>query len=135
MKLMSKYVKESDDVHRLFENVEEEKMNSLLKTVTKKGGFEFLTAQETADLEEYTQLVKEYEDVNFIIETPQTVQELIAFKMFEKKLKQKEIAKLLHTTDTKLSEIMHHKRKPNIAFLKSLHEILGIDGNLLLKIV
>ena len=115
--------------------VAEEKMNSLLKTVTKKGGFEFLTAQETADLEEYTQLVKEYEDVNFIIETPQTVQELIAFKMFEKKLKQKEIAKLLHTTDTKLSEIMHHKRKPNIAFLKSLHEILGIDGNLLLKIV
>ena len=113
----------------------EEKMNTLLNTVTKKGGFEFLTAQETTELEKYTQIVKEYEDANFIIETPQTVQELIAFKMFEKKLKQKEIAKLLHTTDTKLSEIMHHKRKPNIAFLKSLHEILGIDGNLLLKIV
>lgn len=113
----------------------EEKMNTLLNTVTKKGGFEFLTPQETTELERYTQMVKEYEDANFIIETPQTVQELIAFKMFEKKLKQKEIAKLLHTTDTKLSEIMHHKRKPNIAFLKSLHEILGIDGNLLLKIV
>lgn len=113
----------------------EEKMNTFLNTVTKKGGFEFLTPQETTELEKYTQMVKEYEDANFIIETPQTVQELIAFKMFEKKLKQKEIAKLLHTTDTKLSEIMHHKRKPNIAFLKSLHEILGIDGNLLLKIV
>ena len=113
----------------------EEKMNTLLNTVTKKGGFEFLTPQETTELEKYTQMVKEYEDANFIIETPQTVQEFIAFKMFEKKLKQKEIAKLLHTTDTKLSEIMHHKRKPNIAFLKSLHEILGIDGNLLLKIV
>ena len=113
----------------------EEKMNTFLNTVTKKGDFEFLTPQETTELEKYTQMVKEYEDANFIIETPQTVQELIAFKMFEKKLKQKEIAKLLHTTDTKLSEIMHHKRKPNIAFLKSLHEILGIDGNLLLKIV
>ena len=113
----------------------EEKMNTFLNTVTKKGRFEFLTPQETTELEKYTQIVKEYEDANFIIETPQTVQELIAFKMFEKKLKQKEIAKLLHTTDTKLSEIMHHKRKPNIAFLKSLHEILGIDGNLLLKIV
>lgn len=115
--------------------VVEKKMNNLLNIATKKGGFEFLTIIETTELEEYTQIVKEYEDANFIIETPQTVQELIAFKMFEKKLKQKEIAKLLHTTDTKLSEIMHNKRKPNIAFLKSLHQILGIDGNLLLKIV
>lgn len=115
--------------------VAEKKLNHLLNTTTKKGGFEFLTLTETAELEKYTQLVKEYEAANFIIETPQTVQELIAFKMFEKKLKQKEIAKLLHTTDTKLSEIMHHKRKPNITFLKSLHQILEIDGNLLLKIV
>jgi HTH-type transcriptional regulator/antitoxin HigA len=115
--------------------VAEKKLNNLLNTTTKKGGFEFLTLTETAELEKYTQLVKEYEAANFIIETPQTVQELIAFKMFEKKLKQKEIAKLLHTTDTKLSEIMHHKRKPNITFLKSLHQILEIDGNLLLKIV
>lgn len=115
--------------------VAEKKLNDLLNTTTKKGGFEFLTLTETAELEKYTQLVKEYEAANFIIETPQTVQELIAFKMFEKKLKQKEIAKLLHTTDTKLSEIMHHKRKPNITFLKSLHQILEIDGNLLLKIV
>ena len=115
--------------------VAEKKLNNLLNTTTKKGGFEFLTLTETAELEKYTQLVKEYEAANFIIEAPQTVQELIAFKMFEKKLKQKEIAKLLHTTDTKLSEIMHHKRKPNITFLKSLHQILEIDGNLLLKIV
>jgi HTH-type transcriptional regulator/antitoxin HigA len=115
--------------------VAEKKLNNLLNTTTKKGGFEFLTVTETAELEKYTQLVKEYEAANFIIETPQTLQELIAFKMFEKKLKQKEIAKLLHTTDTKLSEIMHHKRKPNITFLKSLHQILEIDGNLLLKIV
>lgn len=113
----------------------ETKMNNLLNTATNKGGFEFLTAAETTKLEEYTKIVKDYEDANFIIETPQTVQELITFKMFEKNLKQKEFAKLLHTTDTKLSEIMHNKRKPNIAFIKSLHQILGIDGNLLLKIV
>lgn len=113
----------------------ETKMNNLLYTATNKGGFDFLTATETTELEEYTKIVKDYEDAHFIIETPQTVQELIAFKMFEKNLKQKEIAKLLHTTDTKLSEIMHNKRKPNIAFLKSLHQILGIDGNLLLEMV
>ncbi|HEX7691829.1 MAG TPA: helix-turn-helix transcriptional regulator [Sediminibacterium sp.] len=61
-------------------------------------------------------------------------QGLIELKMYEKKLKQKELAKLLNTTDTKLSEIMHNKRKPSLSFLKAMHEVLGIDGNLLLKI-
>jgi len=113
----------------------EKQMNDLLNIATIKGGFDFLTESETSDLERVTQIVKQYEEANFIIETPQTVQELIAFKMFEKNLKQKEIAKLLDITDTKLSEIMHHKRKPSISFLKALHQVLEIDGNLLLRIV
>jgi HTH-type transcriptional regulator/antitoxin HigA len=113
----------------------EKKMNELLNSATQKGGFDFLTTKETEELEEFTQIVKQYEDANFKIETPQTVQELIAFKMFEKNLKQKDIAKMLDTTDTKLSEIMHNKRKPSISFLKALNQVLGIDGNLLLQIV
>ena len=115
--------------------VAERKMNALLQIVTAKGGFDFLTASETKEIEVVTDIVRQYEEANFIIQTPQTVQELIAFKMFEKNLKQKEMAKMLDTTDTKLSEIMHHKRKPSISFLKSMHQVLGIDGNLLLRIV
>ncbi len=115
--------------------VAERKMNALLQIVTAKGGFDFLTASETKEIEVLTDIVRQYEEANFIIQTPQTVQELIAFKMFEKNLKQKEMAKMLDTTDTKLSEIMHHKRKPSISFLKSMHQVLGIDGNLLLRIV
>lgn len=111
------------------------KMNELLAISTQKGGFNNLTSKENADLDKYTQIVKEYEDVNYTIPLPQTVQGLIELKMYEKKLKQKELAKMLNTTDTKLSEIMHNKRKPNISFLKAMNEILGIDGNLLLKIV
>ncbi|WP_310560794.1 helix-turn-helix domain-containing protein [Flavobacterium sp.] len=113
----------------------EKQMNDLLATATIKGGFDFLTESETEALDQFTQVVKRYEEAHFIIETPQTVQELIAMKMFEKNLKQKEIAKLLDTTDTKLSEIMHHKRKPSISFLKALNQVLEIDGNLLLRIV
>jgi HTH-type transcriptional regulator / antitoxin HigA len=117
-----------------FESAEKQ-MNDLLATATIKGGFDFLTESETEALDQFTQVVKRYEEAHFIIETPQTVQELIALKMFEKNLKQKEIAKLLDTTDTKLSEIMHHKRKPSISFLKALNQVLEIDGNLLLRIV
>jgi len=110
------------------------KMNELLAIATKKGGFDNLTSKESAALDKYTQKVKAYEDVNLTIPLPQTVQGLIELKMYEKKLKQKEIAKMLNITDTKLSEILHNKRKPGLSLLKAMNEVLGIDGNLLLKI-
>jgi len=113
----------------------EKKMNELLAIVTKKGGFDYLTKKESAELNKYTQLVKIYEDAHYTIALPQTVPGLIELKMFEKKLKQKELAKLLKVTDTKLSEIMNNKRKPSISFIKAMNQILGIDGNLLLRIV
>ncbi len=114
--------------------IAEEAMNKLLAVATKKGGFNQLSKKEAAKLKKYTQIVEAYEEVNFSIPMPQTVQGLIELKMFENKLKQKELAKMLHTTDTKLSEIMHNKRKPSISFLKAMHQVLGIDGNLLLRI-
>ena len=114
--------------------IAEKKMNNILAIATKKGGFNNLTKKESAELNKYTQIVKTYEDDNYTIAMPQTVQGLIELKMFENNLKQKELAKMLNTTDTKLSEIMHKKRKPSISFLKAMHLILGIDGNLLLRI-
>jgi len=111
------------------------KLNDILAIATKKGGFEFLSAREKTALAQYTGIVKTYEDIHYAIPMPQTVQGLIELKMYERKLKQKDIAKLLHTTDTKLSAVMHRKRKPNIDLLKAMHEELGIDGNLLLKVV
>jgi HTH-type transcriptional regulator/antitoxin HigA len=112
----------------------EKRVYELLSLVTKKGGFDNLSKKESTELNKYTQIVKTYEDIHYKIGLPQTVQGLIELKMFENKLKQKELAKMLNVTDTKLSEIMHSKRKPSLSFLKAMHEILGIDGNLLLKI-
>ena len=114
--------------------VAEKRMNELLAIATKKGGFDHLTKKESAELNKYTQTVKSFEDMHYIIPLPQTVQGLIELKMFENKLKQKEVAKMLNTTDTKLSEIMHNKRKPSVVFLQAMHKVFGIDGNLLLKI-
>ena len=115
-------------------DIAENKMLALLDLATQKGGFAQLSPKQTASLERYTRIVKAYEDSNFTIPMPQTLQGLIELKMYEKKLKQKELAKMLNTTDTKLSEIMHFKRKPSLSFIKAMHEVLGIDGNLLLKI-
>ena len=107
--------------------VAESKMFDLLTIATQKGGFDNLSAKEKLSLNKYTGIVKEYEDANFTIPMPQTVQGLIELKMYERKLKQKELAKLLNTTDTKLSEIMHRKRKPSRSFLKAMHEVWGSD--------
>lgn len=111
------------------------KMNELLALATKKGGFDMLSKKESADLEKYTQIVNSFEATNYSIPLPETLQGLIELKMYENKLKQKELAQKLNITDTKLSEIMHKKRKPNLSFLKSLHEVFKIDGNLLLRMV
>jgi HTH-type transcriptional regulator/antitoxin HigA len=112
----------------------EAKMFELLQIATQKGGFDHLTSKQKSALKKHTQIVKNYEAATFTIPMPQTVQGLIELKMYEKKLKQKELAKLLNTTDTKLSEIMNNKRKPSLSFIKAMNEVLGIDGNLLLKI-
>jgi HTH-type transcriptional regulator/antitoxin HigA len=112
----------------------EAKMFELLQIATQKDGFNHLTTKQKAALRKHTQIVKNYEAATFSIPMPQTVQGLIELKMYEKKLKQKELAKLLNTTDTKLSEIMNNKRKPSLSFIKAMNEVLGIDGNLLLKI-
>jgi HTH-type transcriptional regulator/antitoxin HigA len=128
------YNMKSEISKREFETAEK-KLNDILAIATKKGGFELLSAREKTALAQYTRIVKSYEDIHYSVPMPQTVQGLIELKMYERKLKQKDIAKLLHTTDTKLSAVMHRKRKPNINLLKAMHEKLGIDGNLLLKVV
>lgn len=76
-----------------------------------------------------------YEKSIYTIPAPQTLEGLIELKMYEKKLKQKELAKLLGIAAPKLSQIMSRKRKPDVAFLKAAHRLLGIDGNVLLEYV
>jgi HTH-type transcriptional regulator/antitoxin HigA len=90
-------------------------MDEILAIATDKGGFGSLSAKEKTALARYTKTVKEYEDIHCSIPMPQTLQGLIELKMYERKMKQKDIAKLLHTTDTKPSAVMQHKRKPNVS--------------------
>jgi HTH-type transcriptional regulator/antitoxin HigA len=74
-----------------------------------------------------------YEKSIYTIPAPKTLEGLIELKMYERKLKQKELARLLGIAEPKLSQIMSRKRKPDVAFLKAAHEHLGIDGNVLLE--
>lgn len=90
------------------------------------------------DLALYSSLAKvaeTYEQSIYTIEAPKTLEGLLEWKMYELKLKQKGLAKKLNVSDAKLSLIMSGKQKPDTALLKSIHQELGIDGNVLLNIV
>jgi HTH-type transcriptional regulator / antitoxin HigA len=53
--------------------------------------------------------------------------------MFEKRLKQKELARLLEISETTLSEIINGKRKINLALAKQLYKKLGIAPEYILE--
>ncbi len=76
-----------------------------------------------------------YEKSIYTIPAPKTLEGIIELKMYERRLKQKELAQLFGIGEPKLSQILKRKRPADVAFLKAAHEQLGIDGNILLAYV
>jgi HTH-type transcriptional regulator/antitoxin HigA len=98
-----------------------------------KKGEDNLTSKEVDELRALALAAQAYEKSIYTIPAPKTLEGLIELKMYELKLKQKELARLLGIGEPKLSQIMSKKRKPDVAFLKAAHQQLGIDGNILLQ--
>src|SRR5258706_10658484 len=98
-----------------------------------KKGEANLSDKEAEELRTLALAAQAYEKSIYTIPAPKTLEGLIELKMYERKLKQKELARLLGIGEPKLSQIMSKKRKPDVAFLKAAHERLGIDGNILLE--
>lgn len=103
-----------------------------IDTMMKKGEHK-LNDEESNELRILALAAQAYEKSIYTIPAPKTLEGLIELKMYERKLKQKELATLLGVGEPKLSQIMTNKRKPDVAFLKAAHEQLGIDGNILLE--
>lgn len=100
-----------------------------------KKGEKNLTGKDDVILRSLALAAQAYEKSIYTIPAPKTLEGLIELKMYERKLKQKELAKLLGIGEPKLSQIMTRKRKPDVAFLKAAHKVLNIDGNLLLEYI
>ncbi len=58
---------------------------------------------------------------------------MLELKMYELKLKQKELAELLGISATRLSEVMQGKRKVNMDLAKRLYSVLKIDAAFILE--
>lgn len=110
------------------------KIENILKTATNLGGFDFLSAKDKKELELLTNLVHNYEQLYYKIDMPQSLVGWIELKMFEKKLKQKELANILEINEVRLSEVLNGKRKINLDLAKRLYQKLDIEPKTILEL-
>lgn len=92
-----------------------------------------LSRSQTDRLRSLAFAAQSYEKSIYTIPPPTTLEGMIELKMYEKRLKQKELAKLMGLSEPKLSQILTGKRVPDVAFLKAAHQKLGIDAAFLLN--
>jgi HTH-type transcriptional regulator/antitoxin HigA len=77
-------------------------------------------------------VIEKYEEIHFPIGLP-TLKDVIELRMFEMKLKQKDLAILLDTSASRISEIFKGKRDITLSIAKSLHKKLNIDSDIILQ--
>jgi len=106
-------------------------MDEILMLMNK--GEAALSKKEAEKLRTMALAAQSYEKAIYAIPPPSTLEGMIELKMYERKLKQKELAKLMGLSEPKLSQILTGKRAPDVAFLKAAHQKLGIDAAFLLN--
>ncbi|MBK7937798.1 MAG: helix-turn-helix domain-containing protein [Lewinellaceae bacterium] len=112
-----------------------EKVETYLQKATRGGGFQSLAPEEQHELHRLSLLAEAWEDNIPLmpIRQPQTLIEMIQLSMYERKLKQKDLAALLGISATRLSEVMQGKRKVNMDLAKRLYTALNIDPKFILE--
>jgi HTH-type transcriptional regulator / antitoxin HigA len=74
-----------------------------------------------------------YEDKHDPLPLAETLPEMIRIRIYQMQLTQSFAARLLGVSDAKFSLIMNGKQKPDIYFIKAIHEKLKMDANVILK--
>jgi|HubBroStandDraft_3_1064219.scaffolds.fasta_scaffold512172_1 HTH-type transcriptional regulator/antitoxin HigA len=113
------------------ENQYEMVMDEILTLMNK--GEKNLSKKESAKVRTLALSAKAYERGIYTVPQPITLGGMIELVMYERKLNQKELAKLMGLKEPKLSQILTGKRHPDIAFLKAAHIKLKIDPAFLLN--
>ena len=105
-----------------------------IDTLMKKGE-DNLHVAELKRLNLLAKAVEIYEDTTDPLPIPTTLPDMIRMKMFQMRLSQSFAAKLLGVSDAKLSMIMNGKQKPDIYFVKAIHEKLNVDASHILQAI
>lgn len=103
-------------------------MEALLALLTNQGE---LSKKDQKELDLVSEQIAEYEELNYAFK-PETLKEMIELRMFQRKLKQKDVAIMLDTTPSRISELLNGKRSMTFELAKKLHKKLNIDAELIL---
>lgn len=98
-------------------------------------GEENLSDTEKKRLVELADAAERYEDTTHPLPLPASLPDIIRMKMMQLRIRQNYAAKLLGVSDAKFSMIMNGNQKPDIYFIKAVHDKLKVDANLLLKAI
>lgn len=106
---------------------------AVLETYLQKGS-KGMTIEDKKELRRLSVLVEGFEQKTSPMPMqPQSLIGMIQVKMFERRMKQKELATLLDISETTLSEVMNGKRKVNLSLAKQLYKKLGIASDFILE--
>lgn len=114
-----------------------ERIEKLLQKSSKAGGFDKLSDVDKNTLADLSLVAEQYEDAIPLMpmKNPETLADVLRYKMYEKDLKQKQLASLLGISEAFISGLLSGKRKLTIELAKKLHTKLDIDAHFLLMSV
>lgn len=105
-----------------------------IDTLMKKGE-KNLRPDELKTIQRLATAVEKYEDKFEPLRVPASLPDIVRFKLFQLRINHNLAAQLLGVSDAKFSLIMNGKQKPDIYFIKAIHEKLDVEANLLLKVI
>ena len=105
------------------------RMESLLALLTSTGS---LSEKDQNELDLVSESVASFEELNHPFK-PDNLVEMIELRMYQRKLKQKDLATVLDTTPSRVSEILNGKRGLTLDIAKKLYSKLNIDAELILR--
>lgn len=109
-------------------------VETYLQKATQGGGFASLSEDDDRELLRLSHLMKAYEEKHFPMPSqPQTLTGMIELRMFERKLKQKDLAELLGVETPRVSELLRGKRRVSIDMARQLYKKLGIPAEFILE--
>ena len=112
-------------------------IETLLQRATKLGGFESLSKSDRAKLARLALSAEKFEDEIPLmpIKTPKSLPEMLRYKMFERGLKQKQLAAILEISEATISGLMAGKRRLSLKLARKLNSKLDIDLDFLLMTI
>jgi len=78
-------------------------------------------------------LVADYEKVNYLIKTP-TLSDIIKLRMYEMKLNQVKLSELLGVSPSRISEYLSGKSESTLKAAREISRKLNIDANIVLGV-